>query len=125
MHLAHWIGQVMGAGLFLLACDDMVISDAAEDGLFMCRAAALRVIEGSGAIEFPSSFHDPFRDPTVVRLRYHVVNSGTTGTIRCWYDEDTDDRRFVRIEVDGVDVAEDRLQMLTTTAKSKAEQELS
>jgi|GEM_PF-2758529 len=125
MRLFTTTGMIVGAGLSLSACDDMVITDAAEEGLFMCRAAALRVIDGSGAVEFPSSFHDPFRDPTVVRLRYHVVNSNTTGTVRCWYDEDTDDRRFVRIEVDGVDVAEDRLQMLTTTAKSKAKQELS
>ena len=102
----------------LTACEDITITESAEEGLAMCRAAALRLVEGSGAISFPSSFHDPFRDPTVVRLRYLIENSGVTGTIRCYYEDDTDDRRFNRITLDGTDIDAAELPSLTAAAKN-------
>lgn len=103
--------------LALISCDDITISKSAEEALSMCQTAALKVIDGSGVVDFPSSFQEPFRDPTVVRLRYMVRNSEVSGTIRCYYGEDTDNRIFTRITLDGEDIDTGRLESLTQTAK--------
>ena len=101
----------------LTACEELTISAAAEEALEMCRTVALRVIEGSGEVTFPSSFHDPFRDPTVVRLRYTIENSGIRGTVRCYYKEDVEPKEFDRIELDGEDIPHDQLQTLQAAAR--------
>lgn len=101
----------------LTACDELTISSAAEEALEICRTVALRVIEGSGEVSFPSSFHDPFRDPIVVRLRYTIENSGIRGTIRCYYKEDVEPKEFDRIELDGEDIPHDQLQTLMAAAR--------
>jgi len=110
--------------LVLAGCDEIVTTQSAKDALDMCHYAALKVIKGSGAVEFPSSFHNPFRDPTVVRLRYTVINSEVSGTVRCYFDEDTDNRTFTRITVDlsgvedsEIDVPEADLANLTINAR--------
>lgn len=103
--------------LALAGCDEMVTTQSAADALDMCHYAALQVIKGSGNVEFPSSFQAPFRDPTVVRLRYTVINSEVSGTIRCYYDDDTDNRTFTRITLDADDVPESELAGLTLNAR--------
>jgi hypothetical protein len=103
--------------LALAGCDEMVTTQSAEDALDMCHYAALEVIKGTGNISFPSSFHNPFRDPTVVRLRYFIENTEVSGTIRCYYEDDTDDRFFKRITVDDTDVADEILDGLSIYAK--------
>ncbi len=108
--------------LALTGCEDLVdeivTTQAAKDGLDMCHYAALEIIEGTGSVEFPSSFHNPFRDPTVVRLRYFVINTEVSGTVRCYYDEDTSNRRFTRITLDATDVPLEDLAGLTSIAKA-------
>jgi len=94
--------------LALTGCEDLVdeivTTQSAADALDMCHYAALEVIDGTGSVVFPSSFHNPFRDPTVVRLRCFVVNTEVSGTVRCYFDEDTDNRTFTRITVDDLEV---------------------
>lgn len=102
----------------LVGCDEITTSQSAEEALSMCKTAAMRLIEGSGSVDFPSSFMNPFRDPVVVRLRYVVNNSDTTGTIRCYFDEDTDNRVFTRITLNNADIDTERLVSLTRSAKN-------
>ena len=110
---------VLALSSSLVACDDAAISASAMEGLEMCRVAALRLIEGSGSVSFPSSFHDPFRDPIVVRLRYEIENSGDRGTVRCYFDEeDLDNRAFTRITLNDDEVPFEQLAGLTNEARA-------
>ena len=109
---------VLVLSLSLVGCEDMATTQSAEDALMMCKTAALKLIDGTGTVDFPSSFRNPFRDPTVVRLRYKVNNTEATGTIRCYFDENTDDRVFTRITLDNGDIDVERLPSLTRQAKS-------